>query len=71
MSVLWPMPGEVGERKDRPQGGDGTAGRLDDLVEIMPVNGQLMPGHQPIRVSPQTVELVRAISRPLALVRRG
>jgi hypothetical protein len=37
---------------------------LDELVEIMHVNGRLMPGHQPMRVAPKTVELIRAISRP-------
>lgn len=38
----------------------------DDLVEIMHVNGRLMPGHQPMRVSPETRALVRAIFRPAA-----
>jgi len=37
---------------------------LDDLAEIMHVNGRLMPGHQPMRVSAETRALVRAISRP-------
>jgi hypothetical protein len=36
-----------------------------DLVEIMHVNGRLMPGHQPMRVSPETRAFVRSISRPL------
>ncbi len=35
----------------------------NELVEIMHVNGRLMPGHQPMRVSPATQALVRAISR--------
>ena len=26
----------------------------DDLVDVMHVNGRLMPGHQPMRVSPET-----------------
>jgi len=43
---------------------------LNDLVEIMHVNGRLMPGHQPMRVSPETRALVRAITRP-AVVPRG
>lgn len=34
-----------------------------DLVEIMHVNGRLMPGHQPMRVSPETRALVRSIFR--------
>ncbi len=36
---------------------------LDDLVETMHVNGRLMPGHQPMRVAPETRALVRAITR--------
>ena len=42
----------------------------DELVEIMHVNGRLMPGHQPMRVSPETRALVRAITRP-ALTPKG
>ena len=38
----------------------------DNLVEIMHVNGRLMPGHQPMRVTPETRELVRRIFRPAA-----
>jgi hypothetical protein len=38
----------------------------DALVEIMHVNGRLMPGHQPMRVSPETSALVRRIFRPPA-----
>jgi hypothetical protein len=41
---------------------------LDALVEIMHVNGRLMPGHQPMRVSPETRALLRAISQPVAAV---
>jgi hypothetical protein len=36
----------------------------DELVEIMHVNGRLMPGHQPMRVAAETRALVRAITRP-------
>jgi hypothetical protein len=36
----------------------------DDLVEIMHVNGRLMPGHQPMRVTPETRSLIRTIFRP-------
>ena len=36
---------------------------LNDLVEIMHANGRLMPGHQPMSVSPETRELVRRITR--------
>jgi hypothetical protein len=36
----------------------------DDLVEIMHVNGRLMPGHQPMRVSAETRALVRSIFLP-------
>jgi hypothetical protein len=35
----------------------------DELVEIMHVNGRLMPGHQPMRVAPETRALVRAITQ--------
>jgi hypothetical protein len=38
---------------------------LNDLVEIMHVNGRLMPGHQPMRVSKETRALLKAITRPL------
>jgi hypothetical protein len=38
----------------------------DDLVEIMHVNGRLMPGHQPMRVTAETRALVRSIFRPIA-----
>jgi hypothetical protein len=37
----------------------------NELVEIMHANGRLMPGHQPMRVAPETRALVRAISRPI------
>ncbi|MSP01525.1 MAG: hypothetical protein EXR07_10840 [Acetobacteraceae bacterium] len=37
----------------------------DALVEIMHTNGRLMPGHQPMRVSPETRALVRSIFRPI------
>jgi hypothetical protein len=36
----------------------------DELVEIMHANGRLMPGHQPMRVAPETRALVRSIFRP-------
>jgi hypothetical protein len=36
----------------------------DALVEIMHTNGRLMPGHQPMRVAPETRELMRRIFRP-------
>jgi hypothetical protein len=35
----------------------------DELVDIMHTNGRLMPGHQPMRVAPETRELVRRIFR--------
>jgi hypothetical protein len=38
----------------------------DELVEIMHANNRLMPGHQPMRVSPETRALVRSIFRPLS-----
>jgi hypothetical protein len=42
---------------------------LNELVEIMHVNGRLMPGHRPMRVPPETIALVRAITRPPAKAR--
>jgi hypothetical protein len=42
---------------------------LDDLVETMHVNGRLMPGHQPMRVSAETRALVRSITRPASVPR--
>jgi hypothetical protein len=36
----------------------------DALVDIMHTNGRLMPGHQPMRVQPETRAIVRAIFRP-------
>jgi hypothetical protein len=38
----------------------------NELVEIKHVNGRLMPGHQPMRVSLETRALIRAITRPIA-----
>ena len=35
------------------------------LVEIMHCNGRMMPGHRPMVVTPETVELIRQISKPL------
>jgi len=39
--------------------------RYDDLVEIMHANSRLMPGHQPMRVSPETRALLRSIFAPV------
>ena len=36
-----------------------------ELVEIAHTNGRLMPGHQPMRVTPETRALVRSIFRPV------
>lgn len=36
----------------------------NELVEIMHVNGRLIPGHQPMRVSAATRALVREIFAP-------
>jgi hypothetical protein len=38
----------------------------DDLVEVMHVNGRLMPGHQPMRVAAETRALLRRIFRAAA-----
>ena len=34
------------------------------LVDIMHANGRLMPGHQPMRVTPETRALVRQVFVP-------
>ena len=68
---------DVLERLEKGKIGHGTAMRwlniesLDELVETMHVNGRLMPGHQPMRVSPATSALVRAITRPAARLSQG
>lgn len=36
----------------------------NELVEIMHFNGRRMPGHRPMLVTEETVELVRRISSP-------
>jgi hypothetical protein len=41
----------------------------NELVEIMHINGRLMPGHQPMRVAPETRALVRAITRPSPILK--
>ena len=41
----------------------------NDLVETMHVNGRLMPGHQPMRVAPETRALLGRIFRPVEQAR--
>jgi hypothetical protein len=54
---------EVLERLEKGRIGHGAAMRwlnvdsLDELVEILHVNGRLMPGHRRMRVAPDTVAL--------------
>lgn len=43
-----------------------NVGSCDELVDIMHANGRLMPGHQPMRVSPAARALVRSIFRQQA-----
>jgi hypothetical protein len=43
-----------------------NVGSYDQLVEIMHVNGRLMPGHQPMRVTPETRAPLRSIFRSKA-----
>lgn len=63
---------DVLEKLEKGRIGHGAAMRwlnvesLDELVEIMHVNGRLMPGHRPMRVAAETVALVRAITRAAA-----
>jgi hypothetical protein len=64
---------DVLERLEKGKIGHGAAMRwlnvtsYDALVEIMHVNGRLRPGHQPMRVRPETRALLRSIFRPVAL----
>ena len=37
--------------------------RYDDLVDTMHANSRTMPGHQPMRISPETMNIVRRISQ--------
>ena len=37
--------------------------RLGDLVATMHANGRTMPGHQPMRIAPETLDLIRQITR--------
>lgn len=37
----------------------------DGLVEVMHANNRQMPGHQPMRVAPETCALLRRIFRPV------
>lgn len=34
-----------------------------DLVETMHANGRTMPGHQPMRIAPETQALIKRITR--------
>jgi hypothetical protein len=43
----------------------------DRLVDIMHANGRLIPGHQPMRVSPETRALLRRIFRTAATPEPG
>ena len=36
---------------------------LDDLVATMHANGRTMPGHQPMQIAPETLALIRQITR--------
>lgn len=36
--------------------------RYQDLVETMHANGRVMPGHQMMKIAPETLELVRQIT---------
>jgi hypothetical protein len=38
---------------------------LNRLCDIMYANGRVMPGHQHMEVAPETLELLRAITKPL------
>jgi hypothetical protein len=53
----------IGYWRDEAAGLQTAVERQDELVEIMHVNGRLMPGYQPMRVAPETRALARAITR--------
>jgi hypothetical protein len=61
---------DVLEKLEQGEIGHGAAmawlniGSQHELVEIMHVNGRLMPGHQPMHIAPKTRALLRAITRP-------
>ena len=38
--------------------------RHADLVATMHANGRTMPGHQPMRIAPETLALIKQITRP-------
>ncbi|HLY57767.1 MAG TPA: hypothetical protein VKS60_19545 [Stellaceae bacterium] len=38
---------------------------LNELVEIVHLNGRQMPGHRPMPVAPETRALLRRITQPL------
>ena len=38
---------------------------LNELVEIMHLNGRSMPGHRPMRISKETKALLKQICRPV------
>jgi hypothetical protein len=38
---------------------------LNELCDIMYANGRVMPGHQDMEIAPETLELLRAITKPL------
>lgn len=44
--------------------------RYEDLVATMHANGRTMPGHQPMRIAPETLELMRQITTNAATVPR-
>ena len=35
----------------------------NDLVETVHANGRIMPGHQKMRIAPETMDLIRRITR--------
>jgi hypothetical protein len=37
--------------------------KYDDLVDTMHANGRIMPGHQPMRIAPETMAIIRRVTR--------
>ena len=36
--------------------------KYDDLVDTMHANGRIMPGHQPMRIAPETMANIRMVT---------
>jgi hypothetical protein len=39
--------------------------KYDDLLDTMHANARTMPGHQPMRIAPETMAIIKRIVRPV------